>query len=838
MPPEQLPIDPHLPALVACVRDQGGLVLTAEPGAGKTTRLPAALLSAVSGEIWVLEPRRLAARLAASHVARELGERIGETVGYQIRFDTKAGPRTRLRYVTEGVLVRRLSRGGDALKGIGAVVLDELHERHLDTDLALTLLEKLRRGARPDLRIVVMSATLDAEPVGALLGAPVHSVPGRNFPVTIEHSKGRDERPLEDRVLGAVEELISSGLDGHVLVFLPGVGEIHRAERALSRLARAEQLRLIPLHGQLGAAALETALQPSQRRKILLATNVAESSVTIDGVVAVIDSGLARIAGIAPQTGMRTLRLEPISRASAVQRAHRAGRQAPGRCLRLYTRVDFERRPRASVPEVLREDLSGPLLLLRAAGVVDVEDLRWLDPPPPVALAAADTLLSRLGATDDRKQITDLGRDLLRYPLSPRLAKVVAFGAAEGIGKEAARAAALLSERDIRTSAARRERAREDGPSDVLALLDLLAEAKQLGFDPNRLRRLGVDARAARSVDRVCAQLIRLLPKGSAKSADAERSLLTALLAGHPDRVAKRAGKDGDELILAGGGRARLGPESVTGSVEWLVALDAADTRGRGAKVSVASAILPEWLLDLFADELQERSEVTWSPKFKRVESSWTLSYGQLVLESSAEDGDPSLVSARLAKAAIEAGPRAFCDQSVLDSLCRRVAFARGLDPSLPELGPEYVETVMRSLCEGRRSFAELRKADLLAHIRGALTYEQGRRLEALAPAQVTLDGGRRCPVHYEARRDPWITSRLQDFFGMTQGPTIGAGSVPLVLHLLAPNKTAVSVTADLAGFWERHYPTESRRLSRRYPRHLWPDDPATAKPPRPGRIR
>jgi ATP-dependent helicase HrpB len=500
--------------------------------------------------------------------------------------------------------------------------------------------------------------------------------------------------------------------------------------------------------------------------------------------------------------------------------------------------VDFERRPRASVPELLREDLSGPVLLLRAAGVADVTDLRWLSPPPPVALAAADGLLRRLGAIDSQNAITDVGRDLLRYPLSPRLAKVVAHGAALGVGREAARAAALLSERGIRTASARRERAREDGPSDVLALLDLLGEARQLGFDPQRLRRLGVDARAARAVDRVCSQLIRLLPKGGPKPSDPEKSLLTALLAGHPDRVAKRASREGDELILAGGGRARLAPESVARSVEWLVALDAADTRGRGAKVSVASAILPEWLLDLFPEELEERSEVTWSQKFERVESSWTLAYGQLVLESSAEDGEPELVSARLAKAALEAGPRAFCDKKLLDSFCRRVAFARGIDSTLPELGDVQIEDLLRSLCDGRRSFGELRKANLLAFVRGALNYEQGRRLEALAPEQVTLDGGRRCTVNYETRRDPWISSRLQDFFGMTTGPSIGAGSIPLVLHLLAPNKTAVSVTADLAGFWERHYPTESRRLSRRYPRHLWPDDPARANPPRPGRIR
>ncbi|RMG18844.1 MAG: ATP-dependent helicase HrpB [Planctomycetota bacterium] len=832
-PPNPLPIDAHLPRALEALDEAGALVLTAEPGAGKTTRLPPALLDAREGAVWVLEPRRLAARLAAERVARERGQSLGDEVGYQVRFDRRVGPSTRLVFMTEGVLVRRLAEGPAALRGVSALVLDEFHERHLETDLALALAERARRSTRPDLRLVVVSATLDPEPIARHLGAPVLEVPGRIHPVRIEHARGRDERPLEDRVHEAVAALCADGLAGHVLVFLPGVGEIRRAESRLAALARREDLLCLPLHGRLDPASTRRALAPSERRKVLLATNVAESSLTIDGVEAVIDSGLARVATVSPRTGLKALELRPIPRSSAVQRAHRAGRQGPGRCLRLYTRADFERRPPTGLPELARAELSGPLLLARAAGAPTADALPWLDPPPAAAVAEAEALLRSLGAVGSAGQITDRGRDLLRYPVAPRLARVVQEGARRGIAEEAARAAALLSERSLRSVAGPAELCAR---SDVLELLDRLDEAERARFERHRLERAGIDPRAAREVLRVAERLARLAERTRGEDApNPDEALLLALLAGHPDRVARRG--RGDELVLARGGRAQLCRESVVRDADWLVALDALDPRRprQAARVRLASAIEPEWLLELFPEEVEEVREVAWDATRERVEARWLLRYGQLVLEESPERGDVPEATALLREKLREAGAEAVCDTNALGDLRRRLAFARQLDPGFPDLP---LEEVLDELCAGRRSFAEVRRADPLACARARLGAERLARLDRLAPEVVVLPGGRRCRVRYEERRPPWISSRLQDFFGLREGPRIGDGAVPLVLHLLAPNRQAVAVTTDLAGFWERTYPVEARRLSRRYPRHAWPEDPATARPPRPGRSR
>jgi ATP-dependent helicase HrpB len=829
---ESLPIDAYLGRARASLLERGALVLTAQPGAGKTTRLPPALLEGIEGQVWVLEPRRLAARLAAKRVAEERGERLGETIGYQVRFDKALGPTTRVRYVTEGILARRLAAGGD-LDGVGAVVLDEFHERHLETDLCLCLLDALRRGRRPDLRLVVMSATLEAEAVASHLHAPVIDVPGRLHPVTIEHAPTRDDRALEDQVHAAVSRLVDEGLGGHVLVFLPGVGEIRRCQRALGGLARHADLVLHPLHGSLPLDALETALRPSARRKVLLATNLAESSVTLDGVEAVVDAGLERVAGHAPGSALPSLELRPIAQASAIQRANRAGRQSAGRCLRLYTRNDFERRPATTEPELLRLDLAPVVLSLRGAGV-DPAAVRWLDPPPPAALSAADGLLQRLGAVDPAGQLTATGRELLRLPLSPRLGRVLLEGRRRGIPALAADAMALLSERDLLRG--RRGDPDVHARSDVLVRCDLLDEARRATFRPGTLQRLGLDAQGARRVDRVARQLRR---RGDEDTAvDPEQTLLLSLLAGHPDRVARRQGPRA--LALAEGGTAELSDETAVRESEWVLVLDATDPRrhGRKARARIASAIEPDWLLDLFPDALREEVSVRWNPAQERVESTWQLRYGGLVVESSAEQGEPTQVAEALYQAACAKGAGAFTDPARLDTWRRRVRFARSHDPDLPGCEDHDLDAALRELCQGRRSFAELRQVDLLDVLQGGWSYEQRRQLDRLAPAQVQLAGGRRLAVTYEPRQPPWVKSRLQDFFGMAQGPAVAGGEVPLVLHLLAPNKQAVSVTSDLAGFWERHYPAARRELGRRYPKHAWPEDPLSAKAPKPGRVR
>jgi ATP-dependent helicase HrpB len=450
---QSLPVDSILPEITEALRRSPNLVLEAPPGAGKTTRVPPALLDqglAGEGEICVLEPRRLAARLAARRVAEERGERLGETVGYQVRFDNISGPRTRLRFVTEGVLTRRLL-SDPQLSKVSVVVLDEFHERHLQADLTLALLRRLQRESRPSLRIVAMSATLDAAPIAQFLDqCTVLRSAGRRFDVLIKHLPREDERPLAMQVESALRGLLADGLHGDVLVFLPGAAEIRRAQASCAHLSSQADLLVLPLHGELPPAEQDRAVRPAERRKVILSTNVAETSVTIDGVVAVIDSGLARIAGHSPWSGLPRLNVARISQAAAMQRAGRAGRTQPGVCLRLYTAQDFAARAAQETPELQRLDLAEAVLELHAAGIRDLRRFEWFEAPPAPALDAAEALLRRLNALDAQGEVTLTGRRMLRLPLHPRLARMVVEAEGRGVAGAACVIAALISERDIR----------------------------------------------------------------------------------------------------------------------------------------------------------------------------------------------------------------------------------------------------------------------------------------------------------------------------------------------------------------------------------------------------
>ncbi len=860
-----LPIDSLLPEIVEALRESQAVVVEAPPGAGKTTRVPPALLDAGlvgQNEVWVLEPRRIAATLSARRVAEERGEALGGVVGYQVRFDDVSGPATRLRFVTEGVFTRRLL-SDPKLAGVGCVVLDEFHERHLQADLALALLRRLQRGSRPDLKVVAMSATLEAAPVAEFLGhCPVLRSEGRLYDVAVEHLTRPDERPLEEQVAGALRRLLDEKLDGDVLVFLPGAAEIRRAAVACAPLAAEAKLLVLPLHGELAIAEQERAVRPQGQRKVVLSTNVAETSVTIEGVAAVVDSGLARVAGHSPWSGLPTLALARTSKASAEQRAGRAGRTRAGRCLRLYTAADFAARPAHETPEIRRLDLAEAALELHAAGVHDLKSFDWFEAPTLPALEAAEALLVRLGALDEAGRVTETGKRMLRFPLHPRLSRVIVEAERRGVGQAAAVLAALISERDVRAGRimlgpGERERpraARTHSPSDVLELYDLFTEAEEAGFAARRLSELGLDAGAVRRVERVSRQLGRIVGDGGKRgkrtklSAAEETELLISILAGYPDRVARRRTLDGQrdeagaEVLLAGGGSARLAPESVVRRAPFMVAVDAGERSGgarqgrRGAGeaiVRLASAIEPDWLLDLFTDRVTESTEVVWDREASRVEVVRRLLYEELVLdESRASEAAGTETSAVLAEAALAAGVRAFADPEEIEHFLARVDFVRRAFPeaNLPELDEASVSAALAQLCDGLRSFSELREAarggGLVRLLRQSLTPEQSRLLAQMAPERVTLQRGRQARVHYERGRDPWVASRLQDFFGMREGPRVAGGRVPLVLHLLAPSQRPVQVTTDLAGFWSRHYPQVRRELSRRYPRHAWPADP------------
>ncbi len=851
-PVTPLPIDPTLPAIVASLARAPRLVLDAPPGAGKTTRVPRALLDApwLAGEIVVLEPRRLAARLAARRVADELGEAVGRRVGYSVRFEQVGSPETRVRFVTEGVFTRTLL-ARPRLEGVGAVLLDEFHERHLQTDVALALVTRLQREARPDLRVVVMSATLEVERVAAFLGAPVVRSEGRPFEVEIEHAPRPDERPLASQVASAVRELVRRGLDGHVLAFLPGAAEIRKAHEACRPLAEAHDLELCALHGDLPAAEQDRVLAPGPRRKIILSTNVAESSVTVEGVAAVVDSGLARVAAHSPWTGFSALRTAPVSRASADQRAGRAGRTRRGVCLRLYTLGDYQRRPAFDAPELARLDLSEPLLELAAQGV-DAGSLDWLDPPPPAALEAARALLARLGATDAGGAVTPLGRRMARFPLHPRLGRLLCEAESLGVAAEGCAAAAVLGEREIRRrervsfggAGGARGRAGERGRSDVLARLDDLHELE--GLEGGALAAAGFDPGAVAALRRAASQLQRLVGRSPRTPAPAtpeavDEALLRALLAAFPDRVARRRRPGGREVVLAGGGSATLAEESVVHDAPFLIVADVTEAGGRkgGAPLArLASAIEPDWLLELFPDAVRDERDLSWNTERERVEAVERLVYDGLVLdETAARPAEGEAAAALLARAALARGLSSLVEPAgAFDHWLERARFCAGLDPAFADLGDESLARLVIALCAGRASFRELREARLLDELTAALGPAARARLDEWAPERLALPNGRRAPVHYPPGQPPFVESRLQDFFGLRRAPSLAGGRAPLVVHLLAPNGRAVQVTQDLESFWATLYPQVRRELGRRYPRHPWPEDPSRPLPPDPRR--
>lgn len=779
-PSARLPIDELLPEIVASLRQSPNIVIEAAPGAGKTTRVPPALL-ALGGSVLVLEPRRIAARMAARRVASEMGEDVGETVGYQVRFEEVAGPRTRLRFLTEGVLTRRLI-GDPELRGVGTVVLDEFHERHLETDLALALLRRLQKSRRPDLRLVVMSATLDAGPVrGFLGGCPLVKSAGRLFPLEMAWTP-YSAAPLEDQVGTALNSVLTRGGSGDVLVFLPGAAAIHRTARVCEPIARRHNLLIVRLYGDLPPADQDRALEPAAQRKVILSTNIAESSITIDGVRVVIDSGLARIANDSPWTGLSSLEIGRVSKASAEQRAGRAGRTAPGYVLRLYTTEDFHRRADHDEPEIARRELSQMCLQLESMGIHDPTDLEWLTPPPAASLEASEGLLDRLAARGET------ARKMARMPLHPRLSRILLDAEKAGVAESGCRAAALLSSG---------QRVRS---SDLFSALD---EER--------------DQRSRAVYD----QLRRFVRREKPSQDDA--ALARTVLAAFPDRVGRR--RQNGIVLLSNGGSASM-TQSWPHKGEFLVAIDIEESRDRPAPlIRLACPIEPDWLIDLFPDRVLERRGLEWNRQAERVESVSALVYDDLVIEETRGGVTDDEAAAKvLAARAVEAGLARFINAAEIDAFLARAEFAAA-HSSMKPIEESDVRDAFESICYGLRSFGDIERAaggllPALERTRNSQTLDQ------IAPARLRLPGGRNTKVNYERGKSPWVASRLQDFFGMTESPRIAGGKVPLVVHLLAPNQRPVQTTTDLAGFWQRLYPQLRKELGRRYPRHAWPEKP------------
>ncbi len=838
-----LPIDAFLPEIVDRIRADRSLVLVAEPGAGKTTRVPPAILrggvlSAEHPVAVVLQPRRVAARTVAARIADENGWPLGGPVGYHVRFDRRVGPDTRLRVVTEGILTRQLL-DDPFLEGVGCVVLDEFHERSLYTDVAIALLREVQQTVRPDLCIVVMSATLEAEPVAAYLGGcGVVRVPGRTFPVTVSYEP--DDRPLPAAVAAAVERAPD---DGDVLAFLPGADEIRRTGAALEGVASRRNWAVLPLFGALSPAEQNVALRPDPhgRRKVVLATNIAETSLTIDGVRTVVDGGFARVASYDPERGLDRLDLRRVSRASADQRAGRAGRTGPGRCVRVWAERD--RLDPFELPEIRRVDLAGTVLSLHAWGKPDVRGFGWYEPPAEAAVEAAERLLTMLGALDGGR-ITAVGKRLATLPAHPRLGRLLLAAAGRGLLREGAAMAALMNEKDLVLSGRRGDGPTTAGTSDLIHRLTLLDEAERQRFGGHLFDR-GVDPAAARAVAQARDELLRvgrsLSPAGPVAATEAD--LLRLPLYAYPDRVCRRRASDPAAAAIVGGGGVRLAAESAVRRGEFFLAVDLRhDPRSatREAAVRVASVLEPAWLGETFPGSVWKDRGAEYDAGRERVVGFVRTWYRDLLIADEPNAAvDAATAGAVLGEALRPRAAELFAADEAAGGVLARVALLRSHLPQHPWPAFDAAELgdLLAEACDGKRSLEEVRRASLVNAVRGRLVYPLDRVLEEQAPEALAVPSGNRIRLDYSGGT-PVLAARLQELFGWTQTPRLAGGRVPVVLHLLGPNYRPVQVTGDLANFWATTYFQVRKDLRARYPKHSWPKEPLAATAEARGRPR
>lgn len=851
-----LPIDPQIPPALDRLVAHGALVLTAPPGAGKSTRLPPALLARTTGQVYLLQPRRVAARALARRIAAEQGWELGREVGWRIRFEKLGGAHTRLWVMTEGTLTRQL-QSDPYLDGVGAVILDEFHERSLHTDLCLAWCAELRRTVRPDLRVVVMSATMDAAPIARFLGdAPIVAVQTPTYPVAIT-TIGRGDRRLEDEVLAAVSNAIDDADCGDVLVFLPGTGEIRGCEHALEPLAQSRGFAVLPLHGALPPEQQDAALQPHPqgRRKVVLATNVAETSVTIPGVRTVIDSGLARVARFAADTGLDELHLERISRASATQRAGRAGRTAPGRCWRLWTRLEENRLVEQADPEIARVDLAPTLLALKGWHGADPRTFPWFVRPDDDRLLAGEQLLTLLGAAREPfAGLTALGERLARLPVHPRLGRLLDEATRAGAGALGAALAALVGERDIRPPSRPGERAPDPDRADALDRLERLARAESAGFRPS-LRGEGIDPIAAREAVRVRDDLLRLVAHGNGPRAttppDAAVLVPRLLLAAYPDRVAKRTSTTSNRAAMVGGVSFEIDrascclalPGQARGELLLAYQVQGLSNRARTSTFARQCAELDESDLEaVFPGTLKRRELLTWDDQRQAVSAIVGWYWHDLCLRvAPGAQADPARIGAFLAEQLRQQARALFAEDEAVGGWLARLAWLRRQMPELdlPEIDDTRLGDLLDQLCAGCRSRAEVAAKPKLPWLSGQLSHQQNRALDELAPAHWTVPTGNAIRLQYDdPERPPVLAVRLQELFGEGETPRLAGGRVPVLLHLLGPNYRAEQITQDLASFWANTYPQVRKDLRSRYPKHSWPDDPLSAPPVARGRPR
>ena len=828
-----VPIDDVIDDVRRVLASHSSLVLQAPPGAGKTTRVPLALLaeSWLAGQrIIMLEPRRLAARLAASYMAAQLGESVGMTVGYRMRLDTRVGPRTRIEVVTEGVFSRLLQEDPE-LSGVGLVIFDEFHERNLHSDLALTLCLDVQRGLRNDLRLLVMSATLDAVPVAKLLGdAPTVTSQGRSFPVTVRYMPSKSDQ-LGERVTTAITRALSEE-QGSILVFLPGTGEIRDVVRRLGLMQLGSHVLIAPLYGNLSIQEQEQAIAPAPptQRKVVLATSIAETSVTIEGIRVVIDAGLMRVARFDPQSAMTQLITISVTQATATQRSGRAGRLEPGACWRLWSEQAQKGLVAFDEPEILSADLAGVVLELAQWGLADPASLSWLTPPPAAAFNQARDLLIQLGALSSAHgSMTPHGRAMNQLGLHPRLAHMLLWARAHKLGGVACQIAALLSERDLL-----RSHHKEAPPVDLalrVAALEGRAVPAGMSVDRGLVRRVADHAQ----------QIARQLGVSIEHRAEHEGEVGLLLAQAYPDRLAQARG-DGGRFRLSNGRGVKLAPHDNLARTEFIVVAQL-DGDAKEARVYLAAQIMRAEMIEHCAERIEQRDVVSWNSRERNVMCRREQRIDQLILASlPLTDPVAEQTSAALLQGIRELGLTALPWTKESRALRARVQFLHRHAVAQPASGdavwPDWSEQGLLDHLEDwlapyitlMRRIEHLERLDLVEVLKSGLSWAQQRTLDEQAPAALEMPSGSRIALDYESEASPLLAVRLQELFGWQATPRLVGGRVPVKLHLLSPAFQPVQVTMDLANFWRSTYQEVKKDLKGRYPKHYWPDDPYTAE--------
>lgn len=859
--PGRLPIYEIENDIVAAAKNRRAvrIVLHAPTGSGKSTQVPQILLKhglLENGQAVILQPRRLAARLLGTRVAQELGVELGREVGYQVRFENVTSPETRIKFETEGILLRQLIQD-PTLRGIQAILFDEFHERHLYGDITLARALDIQEQSRPDLLIVVMSATLDTSALKTYLDpCTVLSSTGRTFPVTVDYLPkrlGENGPPVWDLAAEAFSSFVRGANGGNgagdALVFMPGGYEISRTIEAIGRTRESKGYLLLPLHGELAPRDQDAAVARYDRPKVVVATNVAETSITIDGVRLVIDSGLARIPRYDPNRGINTLLVEKISRSSADQRTGRAGRTAAGHCIRLWSKQEQDERQPQEQPEIKRLNLSEVVLTLKASGPSGVEDLkqfRWLESPGDAALNHAEKLLVDLGALSTEgphSRITPMGRRMLAFPVHPRYARMLIAAQEFGCVYEACLVCALTQGRDLvmRRPDAGVESSREDlfgdivdgGKSDFQILIRAWDFAAANQFRIDALRKHGIHGVTARQVGPLLEQFLRIARDEGLtvkKTRDPnDEALQKCILIGFSDRVARRLDEGTLRCELVHGRRGTLAKESVARHSPLLVAAEIREIGGRQGDVntilSLATAIPMEWLHELFPSDMHPDVRVEFDTATRRVQAADVIRFRDLVVYEKRMETPPADSAARLLAEEVVAGRLQLpnWDHAVAQWIVRLNLLAAWCpDLMLPPIQDEDRRHIIEQLCLGAVSYKELKDRDVKPAVKSWLSANQRELLDKHAPERITLTNGRTPKVTYDATNPPFIGLRIQELFGVTQTPKIAMGRVPLNVHILAPSMRPVQVTQDLANFWKEHYPGIKAELKRKYPKHEW----------------